>query len=377
MKIAIDARYLSSLYSGIGVYSENLVLQLSRIDTTNQYLVIVHPTYAKSLKLGDNFRVITYHARPVSLKTLLMLPRILVQEEVDLLHSLFPLAPLFFEGNLLVTVHDLQPLLVPEFTGKRPIPIRKAYDYFYRWIYPRTLRKAKWIVAVSEATKAYITNLFPDLKHKTIVVHSGIERDFITGVEPFAVRKTVEKYAIPEKYLLYVGSTRPNKNLPQMIRAFAQLVKSDSQFEDLIFLMVLQRDRFFKDCERLIDKLQLRQRVKILENLTEEEKKVVVAYASLLFFATKYEGFGFPILEAQALGTPVLASDCSALPEIAGSAAVLVDPDKPDKMAEGIRKILSDDAFRTTLIKKGKTNVLRFSWEKTARQILDIYTHLC
>jgi len=376
MKIAIDARYLSDLYSGIGVYSENLILQLSRLDSTNQYVVIVHPTYAKSLKLGDNFRVITYNARPVSLKTLLTLPRILAQEDVDLLHSLFPLSPLFFEGNLLVTVHDLQPLLMPEFTAKRPMPIRKGYDYFYGWVYPRTLRKAKWIVSVSEATKTYITSLFPELKHKTIVVHSGIERDFITGVEPFAVRKTVEKYAIPEKYLLYIGSTRPNKNLPQMIRAFAQLVGSDAKFEDLIFLMVLQRDRFFKDCERLIDKLGVRQRVKILENLTEEEKKVVVAYASLLFFATKYEGFGFPILEAQALGTPVLASDCSALPEISGGAAVLVDPDKPEKMVEGIKKILSDDPFRTNLIKKGKTNVLRFSWEKSAKKILDIYKHL-
>ena len=144
--------------------------------------------------LGRNFRVKTFDARPVSLGTLFRFSKAVRREEPDLLHTLFPLTPAFYRGPLLVTLYDLQALLVPEFTGHRPFLMRKAYDWFYWWTYPMTIRRARYVITISDATRQDIARVFPDHADRTIVIHSGINVGELADCPPELMARIREQY---------------------------------------------------------------------------------------------------------------------------------------------------------------------------------------
>lgn len=376
MRIVIDARYLNGEYSGIAEYSESFLTHLAVEDTDNEYVVFVHPNYKRELPLGENFKVKTFDARPVSLATLLRFGGVVKREKPALLHSLFPLTPLFYRGPLLVTIYDLQALLVPEFTGRRATPIRKAYDLFYWWTYPATVRRARYIVTVSETTRRDIARVFPRHADRAIVVHSGIDAEAMAECPPDLLEQTRERYSLPERYLLYIGSTRPNKNLPTMIRAYAQAVREHEALRDISLVLVVSPDRFFAESRKLIQALKIGERVQIHRNITEDEKKAFYHGSRALYMVTKFEGVGLPLLEAQACSVPVLAADHAALPEIGGDSVLIVNPDDAGAIAEGLHRILTDESLRRDLIEKGKRNLKRFRWQKAVQTVTQIYNHL-
>ncbi|AXA35289.1 MAG: glycosyl transferase family 1 [Candidatus Sumerlaea sp.] len=376
MRIALDARYLRDEYSGIGVYSENLIEALARADSSHEYVVITHTSYRGTLEVGPNFTVISDHARPVSLRTVWTLQELLRKYEIELLHSLFPLCPLLWRGRLLVTVHDLQPLLDPAFTGGRILPLKMLYDAFYRFTYPSVLRKANYLVCDSFATKEYVRALFPDVANKVLVVHGGIGKDCFLPPDPADIERVREKYAIPDRFLFYIGSTRPNKNLPRMLDAFEEFIKRYPEHEDLCWVLVVKPDRFFDPFFASVRERGLLGRIQIHEQVSEADRRVFYHLATLLYFVTKFEGFGLPVLEAQAQGLPVLASTHGALPEIAGKAAILCDPDDVDSIVDGLARYFHDPALRDRMIAAGYENVKRFSWDKAAQEVLDMYNHL-
>ena len=377
MRIVIDARYLTRQYSGIGMYSERLLEHLALQDKENEYYCLVQSDYTRPLALGENFHLIRYNARPLSLHTIFLVHRVIHRLKPVFFHSLFPLMPIFYRGKLLVTVHDLQPLMMKEWTGRRFYPVKKIYDLFYRWMYPHTFRRANWLITVSQATKDALGELIPEVLDKTIVVHSGIDPEASAPPNPGIFEGLKAKHNIPDQYILYVGSTRPNKNVPTMLKAFANLcerIKPDTG--TIGFVLVLTTDRFFADIQHVVKEHNLGSRVKILEPVSQTEKAALYHHAELLFFATKLEGFGFPMLEAQAQGTPVIASNYHSLPEIAGDSAFLVDPDDIVSMTDALHRVLFDQSLRKDLIEKGKKNINNFSWEKTAGRVLEIYNHL-
>jgi len=378
MKIVIDARYLSKTPSGIGVYSEQLLRHLAPIDTETQYTVIVHASFDRSIPLGPNFELVPLDARPVSIPTLYAgVDRILEEIEPNLFHATFPLIPLRWEGPTLVTVHDLQPFTVSEFTGGRNPVVRIAYDLFYRWAYQRTFNTAQTLVAVSHYTKERIDALFPLTGHRTLVVPSGLDDGYFAPLSRTLRENVIAKYRLPDRYLLYVGSTRPNKNLPRMLQVFADYLLETSD-PDLRFVLVLQKDRFFADCRRIIERSIPEGRVLILEQIPIDELRVLYACAQALFFVTSSEGFGFPVLEAQASGLPVLAGNDAAVPLVAGGdeAAVLLDPLDSDAMLAALKRVLTDQAWRSQLAHNGLANCQRYTWAETARRMHDVYRYM-
>ena len=376
MRIAVDARYLQSEFSGIGVYSENLLEAMALEDHDNEYVVLVHSSYKGNLALGDNFEILEDSARPVSLRTLTTTQSVLSRLGVDVLHSLFPLAPLLWSKKLVVTVHDLQPLMDPQFTGRRHRVTRAMYDLFYRVSYPTTLRKANYLISDSYATKDALIKLFPECADKTLVVHGGVGADCLEPPDPELTRRTREKYGLPERFLFYLGSTRPNKNLPVMLDAFEEFIRRHPEMDDLVWVMVVNQDRFFDPVFAAIRERQLLGRVQIHEQVNESEKRAFYQMATMLYFVTKYEGFGLPVLEAQAQGLPVLASTHGALPEVAGEAALLCDPDDTDSVVEALERFFADPTLAAQMVERGRENVKRFTWQKTACEVLSMYTHL-
>jgi glycosyltransferase involved in cell wall biosynthesis len=376
VRIAIDARYLGAEFTGIGVYSRHLLESLSRLDHENEYLVVTHASYRGALELADNFEVVTDSSRPVSLRTLCTMQRALAPFEADVLHSLFPLAPLLWRKKLVVMAYDLQPLLDPQFTGMRHPVLRSLYDLFYRFSYPACLRKADYVISTSYATKQDIKMLFPDVAEKVLVVHGGIAPEEISRPSPEEIERVREKYDLPRRFLFYLGSTRPNKNLMRMLEAFEEFSRRHPEHHDLHWVMVVSQDRFFDPVFARIRERNLLGRVRIHEQVSEAEKAVFFSQAELLYYVTKWEGFGLPVLEAQGIGLPVLASTHASLPEVCGTAALMADPDDTDSIVEALEKFYADPGLRRVMIERGLENVKRFNWDKVAREVLALYTHL-
>ncbi|PKO17491.1 hypothetical protein CVU37_08335 [candidate division BRC1 bacterium HGW-BRC1-1] len=376
MRIAIDARYLGEEFSGIGVYSQNLVEALAREETTHEFVVFVHKDFHDKLDVGDNFEVVSERARPVSIRTVATMQDAFRRHDIDLLHSLFPLVPFAWRKKLLLHVHDLQPLLDPDFTGNRSPWLRFLYDSFYQFSYPAALRHADYIASDSFATKASIRRLLPECGEKTLVVYGGVPAEAREVPSEDFINQTRKKYDLPQRFIFYIGSTRPNKNLLNMLEAFEDYTRKKPEDEDLIWVMVVNQDRFFEPIFARIRERGLLGRVRILEQISEAEKVAFYRMASLLYFVTKFEGFGLPVLEAQAQSLPVLASTHSALPEVAGRAAILVDADEPDEITAGLERFFSDPDLRTKMIETGLENVKRFTWQKTAKDVLAMYDHL-
>lgn len=378
MKIFIDARYLRSNYSGIATYSELLLTAMGRLDHQNKYTVLIHSSYRGDLELPENFEIIEDDARPVSLRTIFSLHKVVESYEPDIFHSLMPLWPLALRKDYrtVVTIFDLQPILDPHFTSGRGAIKRRAYDIFYRLAYRQCFTWADYLIAISYATKRDVARCFPPAADNVLVIHPGYDAEETEPPTAEQIAVVQEKYDLPKRYILYLGSTRPNKNLNRMLEAYEELLRRHPEDKDLRWVMVLKPDRFFDPFFAAVRKKGLLRQVQIFEQVTELEKRVFYHNAQLLYFATMFEGFGLPVLEAQGNGLPVLASTHSALPEVAGKAAVFVDPEDVGAIADGLETALYDQDARKDIINRGFENVNRFSWDAAARETLNMYEHL-
>lgn len=376
MHIAIDARFLNESHSGIAEYSKNLLVNLSQIDSVNRYTVFIHPGFSRRLRLGKNFEVSTYGARPVSLRTLTAFSRKVALTGCDFLHSLYPIAPIFGVRKQILTIHDLQPFAIQE-TFSRGNMRSSLGSLFYRLTFPHFIRSAKWLISVSHSTKNKLVDLFPDSEHKTIVIHSGVEEQYHQVPEPAIIQMVIKKLQIPPLFVLYIGSAQPNKNLPMMIRAFGACKNNHPvELEGLQFIMVVGRDHYSSECRRLIRSMGLQDCIRTIGPITEEEKRVLYHRARVLFCVTRGEGFGFPLVEAQASGLPVLAGNDAATPEVLGSSGLLVDPDDSKAIERNLTEVLLSDSLHSELRELGLRNVARFSWNTTARRVLEVYSLL-
>ncbi|MDX2174902.1 MAG: glycosyltransferase family 1 protein [Candidatus Sumerlaeia bacterium] len=374
MKLLHDCRYLDAAFSGIGTYSRGVLEALAALDEKNEHVALVGPRFDGDLRVGPNFSLRSSPAPPVSFRTLTTLGALIERARPTLVHSHFPLAPLRMQPPFIVTLHDLQPFTDPHFSGERTAPVRFAYNQFYRTVYPAVLNRAKWVVCVSYATRDAAAAMLPSIKQKLVVVHSGVDGSIFQqpGGEQIAAARVA--YKLDRPYALYFGSTRPNKNLEAMVKAFGlMLQRGDPAVQDHQFVLVLKQDRFFSNVERAIRIRGLADRVRVLHQVSEDEKRVLLAGADALFFATKFEGFGFPALEAMAQGVPVLAGRSGALPEICGEAAHFADPWDEEELAEAMHRVLADEELRGQLIDRGRLHAPRFTWRHTAEFLADVY----
>ena len=373
-RILIDARYLDGTFSGIGTYSRHLIENLSRVDQENQYFVVVRPDFRENLSLGNNFEVLSYRPKPISVQSYFRFQEYVRDLSPDLVHSLAPHAPILWDGPVVVTVHDLQPFVDPDFSARRSKIIQGGYNIFYKWAYPTVFAKAKWIICDSHATRDDVARIMPRVVPKLIVIHPGLAPPGCDPPTQGQIDAIRAKCQIKGRYFLYYGSTRPNKNLPRLIKAFGRLIRTgDEAYQDLQLVLVLKRDRFFRDITRAINSAKVRDHVLVLDPLVREEKQALLAGALAFTFPTKYEGFGFPPLEAMQARVAVLAGDSGSLPEVVEDAALLVNTDSIDEISEGLRRLATDEDLRKRLIALGDEQWPRFEWPECARLVRDVY----
>jgi glycosyltransferase involved in cell wall biosynthesis len=260
------------------------------------------------------------------------------------------------------TVHDLGYEHFPEAHPRRQLA-------YLRWSTRHNARVARRVIADSRATADDLTALYGTAPNKIAVVYPGVDPNLRRVSDPAALAATAAKYAIPQPYLLYLGTLQPRKNLVRLVEAFA----GSGLHKDGCALVLAGRAGWL--AEPLLAAVgalppAVRERVYLPGYVDEADKAALLSGATALVFPSLYEGFGFPILEAQACGVPVVCAGTSSLPEVAGDAALRVDPLDVAVMAAALRRVAGEAGLREALIAKGYDNLARFRWEEAAARTL-------
>jgi glycosyltransferase involved in cell wall biosynthesis len=364
VRIGIDARKLHDF--GIGTYIRNLLRQLARLDHDTEFVLLCRPDDIAALSgLGPNFRPVAEQSGNYSVGEQLRIPLALRRERVTLFHAPHYVLPPLVPCRSVVTIHDCIHLRFPQY-----LPNRLALGYA-RATMSLASRRATRILTVSESSKRDIVRFFGTAPEKIDVIPNSYDDRF--GVEPGEeeVYRVRERYQLHDQFVLYAGNVKPHKNLERLIDAFDLVRKRGLDHVKLV--LIGDEISKYAALRRAIHRHQLHKYVRFLGYLPEDTLAVMYRLAGVFVFPSLYEGFGLPPLEAMASGTPVVTSNVSSLPEVAGDAAVLVDPYDHHAIADGIYSVLSNEPYRQELRRKGLVRASQFSWENSVRRVMDIY----
>ena len=370
IRIVIDTRHIRDF--GIGTYIRNLVHGLSTVDSDNHYILVSHPRdTGEFAHLPPNFEIALYDRADASLVDQAAFPLYVRRFWADVCHIPLNVVPLFMPRPFVVTVHDMSSLLYEELRGRQ----KRFRLYQFR----RGLERSEAVIAVSNATRRDIEDLFGILPGKISQIYSAPDPRFLeqaprpgTGER----QRLLERFQINYPFLLHVGTIRPQKNIPRLVEAFAVLrgdLEAHPVYKELRLIIIGDDISRHPAVRRTVIQTRMEQFVRFLGFVTFDTLRTFYASAAAFVFPSLYEGFGLPPLEAMASGTPVVTSNISSLPEVVGSAAVLVNPENVFEIAKGMREVLTNDTLRVTLMQRGHQQVRRFSWESTARQVLAVY----
>ncbi len=381
MKIGIDIRLIGKKQTGSEVYFFNLVKYLAAADKENEYYLYTdrNPKTDTSLKaeidrlkLDNNFRIIFLDSPNRFWWNFWALPDHLRKNPVDVFHTQY-IAPFWLPKKikLVLTIHDISFNFFPEF-------IKKSDLFFLKTLMPRSIRRADKIITVSRNERRQIIDFYKIPAEKVDFTYNGV--DFERFAKEFSTEekeKIRAKYKLPEKFLLYVGTMQPRKNVPALVATLRSLYdKYGTGGLKLVIVGNRQARNFDERIDEAIKKYNLRNDVIFPGWVEDEDLPAFYKLADCFVFVSLYEGFGIPVVEAMAAGLPVVSSDKSCLPEVGGEAALYADPADSRKFASQINRILSDNNLRSELIKKGNELAQTYSWQKTAEKTLGIYRSL-
>jgi len=368
MKICLDLSPAVHHHAGLGRYAQELLLALAAADGQNEYVVFYNnPAAARVDPTLNHFSQITtpLSYKPWRLSAMLAHFTRFSQDYlfpgVDLFHATDHLLPHFRRIKSVFTLHDLIFLFHPE-THK---PMNR---WFLTLMMPRFLRAADAVIAVSECTKRDAIRFYSIPEEKITVIYEGVSPRF-RPANPEAVRAVREKYGLPERFILYVGTIEPRKNLTTLLEAFHHLLAT----RDLRLVFVGKKGWLYEGFFRRLRELGLEDRVIFTGYVPDEDLPAIYSAADLFVFPSLYEGFGLPVLEAMACGTPVVCSNTSSLPEVAGDAAILVDPTDVRALAGAMERVLTDEHLRAEIYAKGLGRARQFTWAKAAQETLKVY----
>lgn len=352
MKIAINGSFWNQPTTGSGQYLRALLTALKRCAPENEYALIM--PRAEGGNLGKLwFEQITF-------------ANACRRERAALAHILYFASPLFPPRPTVVTIHDLIPLLLPAYRGS---PLVRAYTR----LVAASARRADAVIADSECSRRDIVRHLGIAAARVHVVYLAADARYCPVDDLAAVRR---KYALPEKYLLYLGGFDQRKNVRVIIAAFARLKEFYAAGYRLVLAGVKRSEdsTFFPNPQRIAREVGLPDdAIQYLGWVAEDDKPALYSGAIVFLFASLYEGFGLPPLEAMACGAPVISSNASALPEVVGDAGIQVDPNDVVAWVDAIRAVLTDGARRAAMRERGIAQSKKFSWDRAARETLAVY----
>jgi glycosyltransferase involved in cell wall biosynthesis len=366
MKIAIDINGIFGT-SGLSQHVKLLVKNLATIDRENEYLLYAHfwknrPITGIELRLPDNFKFI--HQKFPETLTLLsdfklnmgMMEKFLSGRGGEIYHGTGNMAPKFKKIKTVLTIHHYYPVEGP----LTPADLNWREKFYFRCT-DYSIPVADFIITDSASTKSEIMRRF-NLKETSVsVIYPG---------EPDPAYRPLEKKE-SGKYILFVGPINERKNLGGLLKAFSILVRKGIQHR--LVITGTGKETYINLIKKLCSELKIQDRIVFTGKISPQEMVHFYNNAEFLVYPSLYEGFGYPPLEAMACGCPVAASNATSIPEIVGDAAVLFDPYNAEEMARVIENLSRDSDLRQELIKKSFEQVKKFSWEKTAKETLQVY----
>ncbi len=372
MAIAIDYTPACHQSAGIGRYVRELVAALSRVDTETSYRLFVAGAKASQLLVppGPNFTWRSTFIPPIWLARLwhragVPYPINRWVGQIELFHATdFVLPPVTHKTRTILTVHDLSFVLAPETASPQ------LKQYLDR-VVPQSIARADHILADSQSTRNDIIALYGTSPDKITVLLSGVDRRFRRIEDAQEQARVRLRYGLREwPFLFTVGTVQPRKNYGRLCEAFADLA---DRFADLHLVIAGGKGWLDSPIYETVERLGLRDRVHFIGFARDDDLPALYSMALAVPFVSLYEGFGLPVLEAMACGTPVIASDVSSIPEVAGDAALLVDPLDSQDIAQALTTALEDTALRSTLIARGYRQASSFTWERSAESLMHLY----
>jgi len=370
MRIAIDINGIFERGSGLGRYIKSLVKILSSIDAENEYFLYLHyfnmPKNLEQLRcsLPDNFKVICKKIpETISLISehifgLQLTDFLLRGYKIDIFHGPANLIPIFKDVRTILTVHHYLPAWHPLY----PKALSWRENLYFR-LTDDSIKKADFIITDSESTKNDIMKTFNIDMNKVLSIYPG---------EPDPIFKPMDFTCIGiPKYILFSGPINERKNLPNLLRAF-KIVKKKFQDYKLVITGGGKME-YIATIKDFAKNLGLENEVIFMGTVDDVKMAELYNSAALLVYPSLYEGFGYPPLEAMSCGCPVVASNVTSIPEIVGDAAILFDPCNIEEMAQAMERVLKDSNLRKVLVERGFEQVKKFSWEKTARETIEVY----
>jgi len=387
MRICLDLSPVVQRKAGLGTYAQRLAEHLLAIDRSNTYLAFhygQHPPAPLRPPLDAlPRRAVLWSARPwrlgVAARHCLGLNMDSTFPEVDIFHATEHLLPPLRRVRTVFTFHDAIYVLFPQYH----LPLNRL---FLGLMMPRFLRRADAIVTISECSKADAVRLYQIDPARIRVIYEGVDTRFQPVADPTRLAQVRARYALPERYILYVGTIEPRKNLVALLEAFhvlrsrfhvSRFTFHAAQDTALKLVIAGQRGWLYEGFFSKLRELGLEDEVVLPGYIADDDLPAVYSAASVFVFPSLYEGFGLPPLEAMACGTPVVCSSASSLPEVCDEAALLVAPTDVSALAQAIERVLSDEPLQATLRARGLAQAAKFSWERTARETLAMYREVC
>ena len=300
------------------------------------------------------------------------MPALIRKMELDIFHSTNYFLPLLlWKTRMVITIHDLIPLKFPHFT---PRAKKTRFNWFFRWILLRCSHRADRVITISLHTRNDLITELGLPAEKITVVYNGIDSKYRVLERERVLRFCQEKLGSTSPFILYVGRFDPYKNVAGLILAFDRFRRDRK--DDPRLVLAGHPDPRYPETGEIVRSLGLESRVVFLDGVDEDELIYLYNGARILILPSFYEGFGLPPLESMACGTPVIVSDRGSLPEVIGDAGLFVDPDREESITGAIRTLWESDRLRSELREKGFKRAKDFSWEKTARETLEVYESL-
>ncbi len=362
----LDARTATDHFPGIGRYVAHLAHALDRLLNDDEEMTVLYRPDAPARQpvcphTWQHTTCLPVPFSPFTLSQQWRIPALLHHLRATRYHSPYYLMPYRPRCSTLLTVYDVIPLRYPYYVSWRA-------RFLFRVMKRLAIRTADTIIAISNATAQDMQTFFGVDPTRLHVIPLAADRRF-RPLSPTEQKSARTRMGLPERYVLYVGSNKPHKNLTRLVRAWATLRPSDTT----LVIAGAWLPTYPEPLQLAMHLGLNEQHVRFLGPVDEPDLPALYASALAFVFPSLYEGFGLPVLEAMACGVPVACSNVSSLPEVAGNAALLFDPHDTDAIVAALERLLGDAALRETLAQLGREQAARFSWEATARQTLTLY----
>lgn len=374
MKIGIITNFLDEQAGGIATYTYNLINNLNRIDKKNEYFLIHHTNTNLDIYKKNKEIISSFLNTPLFKLTswrFIKLPLFLKKNNafaLDIIHDTYEIGPLSLVNlptKKIITVYDLSAYLFPQY--------HNFLNYLlHKLLFRKTLLNANYVLTISKNSKKDLVKHFNINPNKIKVTYLGVNEKFKLYKNKTELDDVRRKYNLPKKFILNVSTLEPRKNIPNLLKAYGKLYEKIK-----IPLIIIGKTGWkYKKIFKAIENCNLKDKIILLGYIRQKDLPAIYNLATVFVYPSFYEGFGLPVLEAMACGCPVITSNTSSLPEVAGKAAVMTNPYDVNTLSKTMRKVLTDENLRKSMIKRGLKQVKKFSWNRCAKQTLKAYNKI-